>query len=843
MTAAWEHFGEWKRINNEGEQGVVSLETMIRGTCEPTRLLDLVENFILFDQSKGALVKLVGKNHQVLGVNAALAGLQRAGEARQRLGVFWHTQGSGKSVSMIFFAQKILRTVSGNWTFVIVTDRQELDEQIYGNFAQAGAVSEKQARAESSEDLRRLLREDHRYVFTLIQKFRVAPGERFPVLSDRSDVIVITDEAHRSQYDTFAMNMRIALPNAAFIGFTGTPLLAGEEKTREVFGDYVSVYSFEQSIRDGATVPLYYENRVPELQLTNEDLGEDLERLVEDAALDESQERALEREFAREYHLITRDDRLERIAEDLAAHFVARGQWGKAMVVCIDKATAVRMYDKVQRHWYEQLVARRREHELATTVEARRELEERIALLERTDMAVVVSQGQNEVAELAARGADIIPHRKRMVTEDLAKKFKNPDDPLAIVFVCAMWMTGFDVPSCSTIYLDKPLRNHTLMQTIARANRVWGDKVNGLIVDYVGIFRDLRRALAIYNPGDQPAGAMPVASKAELVDALKIALADTTTFCATRGLRLAPIGAAQGFARIKLLEDAIELLLADGETKLGFLARASRVARLFRAILPDPVAADLAPTCALLRVLAERLAALVEPPDISAIITDVESLLNRSVAADAYVIREARGPDARTVDLSQIDFDKLKAAFAGQHQRTMAERLRALLNAKLATMVRRNRSRIDFQERFERLIAEYNTGSMNVQEFFDELITLARSLSDEDRRAIGEQLSEEELAIFDLLTRPEPDLTEAETKVVKQAARDLLATLKAEKLVLDWRKQQRTRQAVRVCIEEVYDRELPNRYDKPLFDAKVETTFRHVYESYYGDGRSVYTVA
>lgn len=314
VTAEWEHFTEWKRINDEGERGIVSLDTVVRATCDRARLFDLVENFTLFLEAKGGPIKLISKNHQYLGVNNAIQALRNIGKDPGRLGVFWHTQGSGKSISMIFFAQKVLRRLPGNWTFVIVSDREELGKQIYQNFADAGVITENQVRAGSGWHLRQLLREDHRYIFTLIQKFRTEKDERYPKLSDRSDIIVITDEAHRTQYDIFALNMRNALPNAAFIGFTGTPLIVGEEKTREVFGDYVSTYDFQQSVEDRATVPLFYENRIPELQLTNQDLNEDMEDLLEAAELDEEQEQKVEREFAREYHLITREDRLERIA-------------------------------------------------------------------------------------------------------------------------------------------------------------------------------------------------------------------------------------------------------------------------------------------------------------------------------------------------------------------------------------------------------------------------------------------------------------------------------------------------------------------------------------------------
>src|SRR5712692_5212191 len=500
MTAGWEHFFEWKKIGNEEEQGVVSLETIIRGVCEKSRLLDIVENFTLFSDTGGALLKLIARNHQFLGVNNALDAVRSMRENQGRLGVFWHTQGSGKSYSMVFFSQKVLRKIPGNWTFFIVTDRQELDDQIYKTFQDVGAVTERQVQAENGEHLQQLLQEDHRNIFTLIHKFHTEKGQTYPKLSDRSDIIVITDEAHRTQYDILALNMRNAPPNAAFIGFTGTPLMAGEEKTRQVFGDYVSVYNFAQSVADGTTVPLYYENRIPELQLINTAFNEDMEQLIDEAELNETQQKRLEREFAREYQLITRDDRLEEIARDIVAHFMGRGHMGKAMVVSIDKATAVRMYDKVQKRWQLYLEDLDKQLQGYTRDEPQWHiLSDKIAYMQTTDMAVVISQSQNEVDDFRKKGLDILAHRRRMLQEDLETKFKDERDPLRLVFVCAMWITGFDVPSLSTLYLDKPMRNHSLMQTIARANRVFGDKVNGLIVDYVGVFRDLQKALAIYG--------------------------------------------------------------------------------------------------------------------------------------------------------------------------------------------------------------------------------------------------------------------------------------------------------------------------------------------------------
>ncbi len=427
ITAGMEHFAEWKKIDDEKEPGLISIETMIRGTCEKTRLLDLIENFTIYNEAKGEPTKLVAKNHQFLGVNNAIAAVERIRDNKGKLGVFWHTQGSGKSYSMVFFSQKVLRKIPGNWTFVIITDREDLDGQIYRNFATTGAVleDESRVRADSGESLKRMLnQEDHRYVFTLIQKFRTDHGERYPVLSTRSDIIVITDEAHRSQYDVFASNMRSALPNAAFIGFTGTPLMAGEERTREVFGEYVSVYNFQESVDDGNTVPLYYENRIPEVQLVNDDLNEEMAAIIDAAGLDEDQQSKLERHFKKEYQLITREDRLDRIGEDIVAHFMGRGVLAKAMVISIDKATAVRTYDKVRKHWPAGLAKLRSElssADAAADPGAKPELERRLRFLEKIDMAVVVSQSQNEIEEFRKKGLDIATHRKRMANEDLER--------------------------------------------------------------------------------------------------------------------------------------------------------------------------------------------------------------------------------------------------------------------------------------------------------------------------------------------------------------------------------------------------------------------------------------
>ena len=837
--APWGQFADWKRINSEGEQGVVSLETALRGTCEPRRLLDLVENFVAFTERPGGLVKVFAKNHQFLGVNNSLEALRELKEREGRLGVFWHTQGSGKSLSMLWFTQKVLRKEPGNWTFVLVTDRRELDEQLYGEFADSGVVTTgRQVHAETSAHLRELLGQDHRYVFTLVHKF-IPPekGQPMPLLSERDDIVVITDEAHRSQYDTLAANMRVALPNASFLGFTGTPLIAGEEETRRVFGDYVSIYNFRDSISDGATVPLYYENRIPELQLTNDDFDDELEDLLEAAELDEVEEKAVARRFSQQYQLITRPRRLTEIAADLVHHFVNRGFRGKAMYVAIDKATAVRMYDLVKTEWARYLAEL--EGKLVNRPELERpHLESLIEFMRSTDMAVVVSQAQNEVADMAAAGLDIAKHRKRIVDEDLDSKFKDPDDPFRLVFVCAMWLTGFDAPSTSSVYLDKPMRNHTLMQTIARANRVFPDKDNGLIVDYVGVFRNLEKALAIYG-ADRTGSAvdLPIRPKNDLVAELSAALGEVADFCDANDVDLDDMEAAQGFEFIALQKAAVEALLIDQQTRRRYVSLARQVRKTFKALLPDPEAMAVTHRVAVIRSIGSKIASASEAPDIRGVMDSVSELLDRSVGAKEYIIRST-GMAHHLIDLNQLDFKRLALRFAA-NKRTAALAIKKDIEKRLVDVVRKNPTQLELAERFRRLIEDYNAGTHNLEEFLRRLKAINDELTNEEQRAVREDATEAELAIFDLLTKPEPELTEAEAKKVMGAARKLLKHVE-EKLVLDWKRRQQTRSAVRVAAGTVLDAQLPDVYGPELFDQKVDVIFDHIYASYFNNGGSVY---
>ncbi|WP_242447300.1 type I restriction endonuclease subunit R [Nitrosomonas supralitoralis] len=533
ITAEWEQFFNWLRADDEKEkidrnrireQGT-SLEGVIAGLLPPHRLLDYLENFILYYQNHS---KIIAQNHQFIGVNRAYGAFLRRDERAGKLGVFWHTQGSGKSFSMIFYARKIFRKQTGNFTFVVITDRADLDGQIYRNFLHAGTVGKAEAaQPKNGEEMLKFLGQSKRVIFTLIQKFRWPQGQEYPELSARDDIIVIVDEAHRTQYKSLAENMRKGLPNAQFLAFTGTPLLGRERKTNAWFGDYVSEYNFQQSMDNGATVPLFYQKRVPEVLIQNEDLSEEFYQILEDENLDEAQQIKLENRFSKEIEVIKRDARLEVIAQDMVYHFPRRGYLGKGMMVSVDKFTAVKMYDKVQRLWKEQIkslfgtIAKS-----ASDIEKRR-LKQQVDYMRSVEMAVIVSEDADEERKFAGQGLNFKPHRERMNKidphgHDIEYNFKDPEHPLQLVFVCAMWLTGFDAPTVSTLYLDKPMKGHTLMQTIARANRVtsWKinqvEKCNGEIVDYYNVFRNMKLALRDYAQGQNEQDEPPVKEKAEL---------------------------------------------------------------------------------------------------------------------------------------------------------------------------------------------------------------------------------------------------------------------------------------------------------------------------------------
>jgi len=564
LTSRFDHFHEWKRLA-ENEPGAVNMETLLKGICNKSNFIDMLENFILFDNSSsGEVRKIIARNHQFLGVNRAIEAVRNR-EARQgKLGVFWHTQGAGKSYSMVFFTSKVHRRLEGNFTFLILTDRDDLDTQIYKTFAGCGVVNNDRdpCRAVSGNHLNELLTLNKAYIFSLVQKFnkQVEPEQPY---TERNDVIVITDEAHRTQYGTLALNMRNALPNASFIGFTGTPLFKDDEITRRIFGDYVSTYDFQRAVEDNATVPLYYDARGDKLGVAVGDLNERIAEKLETLEINNIDvEQRLEKELKRDYHIITAKKRLEQVARDFVKNYSNAWESGKAMFVCIDKITCVRMYDLIDGYWNERIAEL--EAGLAHTTDDQEEarLLRQIDWMKETRMAVVVSEEQGEVKKFKDWGLDIIPHRRlikdgidlplsmrakpqysNIQSMALDDAFKEAEHPFRIAIVCAMWLTGFDVPTLSTLYLDKPLKAHTLMQAIARANRTAEGKNNGLIIDYCGILKYLRKALATFagtiDTGHTEGGELdPARPEEELLEELAEAITLIRTFMTGRGASL-----------------------------------------------------------------------------------------------------------------------------------------------------------------------------------------------------------------------------------------------------------------------------------------------------------------
>lgn len=836
LTSEYEHYSNWKRLS-ENDKPSTFLDKVLLGTCSPENVLDLFENFTLFTSINNKPVKITAMNHQFLGVNNAIESFKNRENNKGKLGVFWHTQGSGKSFSMLFFAQKILRKFEGNYTFVVVTDRNELDTQIYKNFQNAGVVTEEDVQATSGNHLKKLLSENHRMVFTLIHKFNTKKRETYPEVSDRKDIIVMTDEAHRTQYDTLALNMRTALPNASFIGFTGTPLMKkGEERTRDTFGNYVSEYNFRDSVEDNATVPLYYENRVPELQLINPVLNDEIYEVIDDADLSEKETEKIEKRLGSNYDIITREDRLNTIAEDIVNHFLGRGYSGKAMVLSIDKFTTVRMYDKVKYHFnkrLEELKIKLRD----SLPEDREEIKEEIKEIKDLDSAVIISSEQNEIKKFSDKGLQIKSHRERMIKEALAEKFKKSEDPLKMVFVCNMWITGFDAPSISTMYLDKPMKNHTLMQAIARANRVFEDKQGGFIVDYINVFKNLKEALAIYASSRDGSTETPIESKEKLFEAFKEYFVELKKFLEKNKINLKKIELSKGMDKYGPLNKAVSNLVASEEIKKDFLTKAGNAVKIYKSILPHKHASEFTKEIEIIKVLTKMIYSLDPEVDITSVVRDIQEVLDLSISSRGYLIKENEQKDL--INIGDIDFEKLSQKFNKNRDNAQLERLKNILSFRLKELMQLNDTRVDFQERFEEIIKEYNSSSKNNDKYFKALKRFSKDLAKEEKRHVREGLTEEELAIYDKLKKEK--LSESELKKIKKIAKDLLKKLIPAKVVLEWKKKRQSLASVHITIQDELEK-LPESYAPADYKEKCAVVFQHIYDHYSGDNRNLYMI-
>lgn len=887
LTSTREHFYRWKRLDEDDpEPGKDQplLPILLKGMLDKVRLLDIIENFVLFDASEGVTHKIVARNHQYLGVNRVIDRLTsddptiKAEVKAGQLGVFWHTQGSGKSYSMVFLTEKIYRKISGGYTFVVITDRTELDDQIASTYTNVGRANSKTDQASSGDALRKMLRDQNRrYVFGLIQKYRELVKEAY---SEREDIIVISDEAHRTQYGRLALNMRKGLPRAKFLGFTGTPLIdAGEKQlTREVFGDYVSIYDFQRAVADGATLPLFYENRGEKLKIVDPKISERIAdhieaarqaATVDDPWTDEKEEK-LYRELARDYPVLTSPTRLQKVAQDFVDHFHQRWKvvntgGGKAMMVCLDKITCVKMHDLIKAKWKEKTA------QLETSVAAEEALfaakgkalpkllqqrREQVEWMKATECCVVVSQEQGEVAEFAKwrnfrdEPLDITPHREKMVKRNLEKEFKQAENPFRIAIVCAMWLTGFDVKCLATLYLDKPMQGHTLMQAIARVNRVGGGKKHGLIIDYNGMLKSLRKALATFAQGDRAGTGKgdgeqnTVRDDSEALAEYAQSLKTAREFLVDLGFDLDGLIAARGFDKQQQILVAVNLLCENDERRKTYQVIVEDVQARHRGLFPHPGLFNFDAEDSAINAIYNKLQDARETPDVSALLQDLYEVVDTALTTDDQPASAVTNQIHARYDLSNIDFSRLRAEFEkSPFKNVVTLNLKEKIEERLSMMVARNPTRVDLYARYQEIVQAYNKDkdATEIQKVIDDLFTFNDNLNEEEKRYLREGLeNEDQLAVFDLLQKY--NLTKGNRDAIKKVAKELLKKLNSSKLQIDhWREKATAQAQVKAEIIKHLFMHLPSEeYDVEEINLKADVVFAHIYTAGFGEGARAY---
>ena len=834
IDSKWEFFHEWKRLTEE-DAGNIELPTMLRGICKKQNFLDLLENFILYDHSGGRTAKIMARNHQYLGVNQAVEKYRERELFDGKLGVFWHTQGSGKSYSMLFLAQKIRRKFEGSPTFLVLTDRDELNKQISDTFENCGLLGNVKAKkfiASSGEDLKTKLKGNPSFIFSLIQKFNDPKAE--PIYPDH-DIIVMSDEAHRTQNGVFAENLMHILPTAHRIGFTGTPLLKNDNITARTFGGYVSIYDFKRAVEDKATVPLYYENRGERLQdLKNPEINEEIAAALEQAGdMDASQLAKLEREFSKEVHLLTAAKRLRLVAQDFVKHYSDLWTSGKAMFVSYNKVTCVRMYNYVQEYWKKEIAELEKAIAKCGSQQEVQEMQRKLEWMKETDMAVVVSQEQNEIQTFQKWGLDILPHRERMEKEELDKQFKDDDSQLRIVFVCAMWLTGFDVKTLSCLYIDKPMKAHTLMQTIARANRVSEGKTNGLVVDYIGIVKALRQALADYtaNPERHESGNDPTVDKKELIKHVLEAIAAATTFLQEHDFELEQLIKAEEFMKLYYLKEAANAMCETAEIRKTYCTFASTLLNLWKYLGREDITQEMKQQKDAIEAIFKELQKKRKHADI----TDLSVAINEIVNDHVEIEGPLMAAESRQFDISGINFELLRREFARSREKNLIMKdLQDVLQDRLAQMMAANPSRINFYEKYQQIIHDYNIEQdrASIEKTFEELMKLSNQLSEEERRYVREGFeNDEQLSMFDVLMKD--NLTKEDIKKLKKVAVALLEKIKQQLETMDHPfDKQETKASLIITIRDLLWAELPQSYSDESINYYRDKVYKYVSNRY-----------
>ena len=847
FNAGYENYFEWlKESENEKidrkqiEEEGISIKYLINGLFKKDNLIDYIENFVIFENKR---IKIIAKNHQFIGVNNLMNSFNNREKLQGKLGVFWHTQGSGKSYSMVMFARKVKRKTHGNFTFLIVTDREDLDTQIHKNFTRTEVIlNEDESQPKDSEQLREFLGQNKEFIFTLIHKFRYDKTKKYPVLSKRNDIIVLVDEAHRTQYKDLAENMRTGLPNANFVAFTGTPLLGSKRLTNQWFGDYVSEYNFAQSVADGSTVPLFYSRRVPEVGLENNFLDDDIVDIIEQENLNESESRLLENSQSKILEVIKRESRLDKIAKDIAHHFPRRGFLGKGLVVSVDKFTTVKMYDKVQYYWAKEKQNFIQQRNNAQTKEERDNITKIIDYMNSVEMAVVISDDGND-DKFTKLGLDIQKHRERMnfidqEGKDIEDQFKDPNNRLQLVFVCSMWLTGFDVKNLSTLYLDKPMKSHTLMQAIARANRVYPNKPCGIIVDYVNVFKYMREALKDYALPENEKDQMPIKDIDNLIGNLDSVIDETSNFLAGLNIDLNKvIEESDTFKQLEMLRKAYDKIIEKDADKDKFKVLSNTMINLYEASKPE-----IFEKCwenekfAPINYINGLFYNLIDDEKIDRARCKMQQILDSSVTAqDAVDEQEYVIKGSKVIDLTKLDVSDIKKRIKeAPYKAIEVNALKEYIDSVLQQMINRNQTRIKFAERYKGIIDRYNAGGTENEDYYEQLLKLVEELQKEQERSSLEGLTESELEIYDLLIKGKK-LTLAEEQKVKLAAKNLFNKLVTERkslLVVDWYKDDRTVSMVKSAIEDSLDSDLPESYDREMFIAKTNLILSLLVDKY-----------
>ena len=837
IDSKWEFFHEWKRLTEE-DAGSIELPTMLRGICKKENFLDLLENFILYDHSGGRTAKIMARNHQYLGVNQAVEMYRNRQYLNGKLGVFWHTQGSGKSYSMLFLAQKIRRKFEGSPTFLVLTDRDELNKQISDTFENCGLLGNVKAKkfiASSGEDLKSKLKGNPSFIFSLIQKFNDANAE--PIYPDH-DIIVMSDEAHRTQNGIFADNLMHMLPTAHRIGFTGTPLLSNDNITARTFGGYVSIYDFKRAVEDKATVPLYYENRGEKLQeLKNPEINEEIAAALEQAGdLDASQLAKLEHEFAKEVHLLTAKKRLRLVAQDFVRHYSDLWTSGKAMFVSYNKVTCVRMYNYVQEYWQREIKLLEQAIEKCDSQQEVQEMKRKLVWMKETDMAVVVSQEQNEIQTFQKWDLDIKPHRERMEKEELDKQFKDADSKLRVVFVCAMWLTGFDVKTLSCLYIDKPMKAHTLMQTIARANRVAEGKTNGLIIDYIGIVKALRQALADYtaNPEGHD-GNDPTVDKEKLIEEVLKTIASTTSFLKEHDFELNILIRAESFMKLHYLVQAANAMCETAEIRKTFCTFTTTLLKLWKYLDREDITQEMKQQKDAIEAIFKELQKKRQHADITDLSVAINRIVNDHLDIQPTMVAED-GP-SRRFDISAINFELLRREFAKSREKNLILKdIQELLQERIAQMLAKNPSRINFYEKYQQIIHDYNQeqNRATIEKTFEELMKLSNELTEEEKRFVREGFdNDEQLSMYDVLMKD--DLSKDDIKKLKTVAKELLEKIKALLATMDHPfDKQETKAAIIITIRDILWQELPESYSEESITQYRDAVYNYVSQHYGG---------